>query len=269
MSEDPFQVLGVSRQASLEQIRAAYHRLARETHPDRNPSPDATRRFIAVHSAWIALRDGVASHQRARREARENPTVRSNPRASPVPPTRTSAPPKPKRNVRLLFAHERAALESGATPPGCDVVRPELRSILASLATPAIPAAVALAMSTAHEPLAASARLGAFAFLTLAALLLAVRLPALLAAAFGRLAIWVGPGGLHEVRGRRVRSLAHAEIRALEFGYDPIGRLGFHPFYLELLLGPEARPMRLRRPYGARELRRVIDLLLAHDSALP
>ena len=98
--------------------------------------------------------------------------------------------------------------------------------------------------------------------------LFAAQLPALIATASGRLAIWVGPGGVHEVRWRRVRSMTHEEIRAIEFGYDPIGRLGFHPFYLELLLGPEARPFRLRRPYGARELRRVIDLMLQHENSL-
>jgi hypothetical protein len=117
-------------------------------------------------------------------------------------------------------------------------------------------------------PHAEPRQIGGLAFGALALLLLAVRAPALFASASGRLAIWVGPGGVHEVRGRSVRSMGHHEIRALEFGYDPIGRFGFHPFYLELLIGPEARPFRLRRPYGARELRQVIDLVLAQERAL-
>ncbi|MBK9384895.1 MAG: J domain-containing protein [Planctomycetes bacterium] len=268
MSEDPFQVLGVARDASLEEIRAAYHRLARETHPDRNASADAARRFIAVHSAWIALRDGAAARQRPRREAPEGPTVRANPRANADrrSSSSSSTPPKTRKSARLLLAHERAALEAGATPSGCQVVRPPLRNFARSLA-----AALLLAGFATYRMAGLSVeahRLDGPILLALSVALFATQLPALVATVTGRLAIWVGPGGVHEVRGRKLRSMTHEEIRAIEFGYDPIGRLGFHPFYLELLLGPEARPFRLRRPYGARELRRVIDLMLQHDSAL-
>jgi hypothetical protein len=269
MSEDPYQVLGVARDASFEEIRAAYHRHARETHPDRNPSPDAARRFIAVHSAWIALRDRAPKRAGERREApgrERGPTVRANPRATAGPRGGPSAPPHPRKSTRLLLAHERAALESGATPLGCRAVRPPWRSFLPTLLASALLAGIALLAVLRRE--SGTPDPGAVAFLVIAALLFGVQLPALFAAACGRLAIWVGPGGVHEVRGRKVRSMAHEEIRAIEFGYDPIGRLGFHPFYLELLLGPEARPFRLRRPYGARELRQVIDLVLQHDGAL-
>jgi molecular chaperone DnaJ len=54
---DHYQVLGVSRDASAEDIKKAYRRLARELHPDTNPDPTAEERFKAVAHAYEVLSD--------------------------------------------------------------------------------------------------------------------------------------------------------------------------------------------------------------------
>ncbi len=56
--EDPYQTLGVSRNASLEDIRVAYRKLAKQLHPDLNPgNTKAEERFKRVSSANELLSD--------------------------------------------------------------------------------------------------------------------------------------------------------------------------------------------------------------------
>ncbi len=50
---DPFAVLGLSRTASRDDVRRAFRRRARETHPDHRPDdPQAARRFARLHAAY-------------------------------------------------------------------------------------------------------------------------------------------------------------------------------------------------------------------------
>lgn len=54
---DHYETLGVARDASQEDIKKAYRRLARELHPDVNPSPEAAERFKDVTHAYDVLSD--------------------------------------------------------------------------------------------------------------------------------------------------------------------------------------------------------------------
>jgi len=57
MVTDHYEVLGVSRDASEDEIKKAYRRLARQLHPDVNPSEEAAERFKLVTHAYDVLSD--------------------------------------------------------------------------------------------------------------------------------------------------------------------------------------------------------------------
>jgi molecular chaperone DnaJ len=55
---DLYEVLGLSREATAEDIKKAYRRLARESHPDANPEdPEAEARFKEIAAAYEVLSD--------------------------------------------------------------------------------------------------------------------------------------------------------------------------------------------------------------------
>lgn len=57
-TKDPYEVLGVARDAGADQIKSAYRRLARRYHPDVNPdNPEAEEKFKEIGEAYSILSD--------------------------------------------------------------------------------------------------------------------------------------------------------------------------------------------------------------------
>jgi len=74
MAEDPYKVLGVPRDASDDDIRSAYRKLAKELHPDLNPAnrASAEERFKKVSAAYEIVGDATKRGQYDRGEIDAN-----------------------------------------------------------------------------------------------------------------------------------------------------------------------------------------------------
>jgi len=53
----PYEILGVQRSSSPQEIKKAYKRLVKERHPDRSDAPDANDRFVDLTNAYNILSD--------------------------------------------------------------------------------------------------------------------------------------------------------------------------------------------------------------------
>jgi len=55
--QDYYQTLGVAREASQDEIKQAYRKLARKHHPDLNKEADAEARFKEIGEAYEVQKD--------------------------------------------------------------------------------------------------------------------------------------------------------------------------------------------------------------------
>ena len=57
MAKDYYEILGVPKNATLDEIKRAYRELALKYHPDRNKSKDAEEKFKEINEAYAVLSD--------------------------------------------------------------------------------------------------------------------------------------------------------------------------------------------------------------------
>ena len=70
MAENPYDVLGVSRDASMDEVKKAYRKKARENHPDLNPNdPGAADRMNKINEAYDRITNPEKYAARDRRAA--------------------------------------------------------------------------------------------------------------------------------------------------------------------------------------------------------
>ena len=134
---DLYQLLGVSREASREEIALAWRRRARDEHPDTRPADaDAAGRFRALAEAWRVLGDPArrAAYDRALARERQ-PAIRVTVRRPPgsggtgdvTPLVRAAGPPLRAGPVRVEGPR--------LAPPAEDWDEEEIRlAVLAGLA---------------------------------------------------------------------------------------------------------------------------------------
>src|SRR4029450_8326450 len=57
VAKDYYGILGIGRDATDDEIKRAYRKLARQVHPDVNPDPEAHEKFKDINAAYRLLSD--------------------------------------------------------------------------------------------------------------------------------------------------------------------------------------------------------------------
>lgn len=54
--ENPYSILGITKSATIDQIKKAYRSLAQKWHPDKNPNVDTTKKFQKILAAYTVIK---------------------------------------------------------------------------------------------------------------------------------------------------------------------------------------------------------------------
>ncbi len=120
MAKSYFAILGISPDASTNEVKSAYRRLAKEFHPDRCPGGD--EKFCQIQEAYNVLGDSRRrrEYEESLRSARPAPVPGfSRPRPEPLRSTRGRRPPDELVPNRF----------SGPFGPGIDEIRAKRRRL--------------------------------------------------------------------------------------------------------------------------------------------
>ncbi len=107
MPKDYYLILGVTSDATLDDIKDAYRRLAKEFHPDHygdNHSP-----FLAIQEAYSVLSDPI------RRQCHDLSVL--NPEKKPKPRYGQTVRPSPRRHVEPLIPEQKPTMNLGMANP--------------------------------------------------------------------------------------------------------------------------------------------------------
>ncbi|GIV75028.1 MAG: hypothetical protein KatS3mg049_3584 [Caldilinea sp.] len=115
--ETYYQILQVAPNATQAEIAAAYRRLARQVHPDLNPSPDAHRRMQELNEAYNTLR-----HPERRRRYDETLAAAQHCAEVPRPAARPSTVSRPTSGVVYTRTGSRGAWLSYQKRIGDEIV---------------------------------------------------------------------------------------------------------------------------------------------------
>src|SRR5689334_4345991 len=101
VERDPYQVLGLPRGASLEDVKRAYRGLAKANHPDA-AGESALPRFLAIQAAYEQIAGGASGR----------------PRASGTPPRPSTADPDRAGATRRAYGARSRRTRPGPSPDG-------------------------------------------------------------------------------------------------------------------------------------------------------